>query len=277
MRGVLRGLAVAAMVLALGGCTVTWQEPEPEFSPVPVPRVPVVGGCMYEWSDYSDHAAQPCDERHLAEIIEVRTGAGMPLDPKSRAQALAGCRAKADAHLRGTWWRQRVGVRLGLPGKEARRAGASWYSCELRELAQVSISGSQPLYLPHSTRLSDSAAPERRVIRCAQLDTDAETLLLVSLREVDCREPHNAELAGFIEGPLAMDYPSTKQLTGRYVRRKLSDQCRRDLAGFVSDPRLRYDFWPAQVAGADDWELGDHGVRCFVWLGERTVTGSLHR
>ncbi|WP_186315948.1 septum formation family protein [Catellatospora sichuanensis] len=283
MGRMVRRLVAMVMGLAVAGCT---QSGSPVEFPGPSPSLarlttPAAGTCLeHDWfypSYQGNTGVISCDDDHYIEIAAVHAGRAIPDDPAAIAAAFAQCRQEADGYLGEAWWRQRLAVRVSTPGEEERAAGARWYRCDLLEQAQLPTYRQEALVVGRDAPLSTPAGPDHRRLQCVQVGGDVRSLIVSTAHEIECAQPHNAELAAFVVAPAVMQFPSYTDLAGREIRRQLGEQCRAAAGDFVSDRRLAYHFWVVPTSGATGWSEGDRGVRCFVWLDGRNVTGSLHR
>jgi hypothetical protein len=90
---------------------------------------------------------------------------------------------------------------------------------------------------------------------------------------VDCRKGHNAEFVGVWKAP-DMSYPAK---AGDWTR--FYAECRTlvaKYAGVPDDGDLQYRTGVVALPdGPDEWNAGNRGVRCYLWLSGRTLTRSL--
>jgi hypothetical protein len=89
----------------------------------------------------------------------------------------------------------------------------------------------------------------------------------------DCSATHNSEYAGLFEPPDA-PYPADKNARDQ----QNLNGCRPVLANYTGIPndsnfqyRLGTIWFPF---GKEDWELGNRGVRCYLYVSSRPLTGS---
>jgi hypothetical protein len=95
-----------------------------------------------------------------------------------------------------------------------------------------------------------------------------------SMPPVGCTARHNAEYTGTWYAGDDLDYPKQDP-----DWTKFHDGCRKVIAGYVGvpdDADLQYRTGVVSLPGGEDvWALGDHGVRCYLWLDGTGLTGSL--
>jgi hypothetical protein len=219
-----------------------------------------------------------CGASHKSETVYVGTFTGAsaarstppaPGSPDLRP-AFAECDAKAAGFLGGDWRTGRLSLGVAVPSGGAWAGGSRWFRCDLDELSTVqglleantrtaslraALTGPSPLHLGClATRLAKDGTIE-------------------SMRAVECGDAHNTEFVGVWKAP-DIPYPSKDADWAR-----LHTECRRlvaKYAGVPDDGKLRYRTGVVSLPGSpEEWRAGNRGVRCYLWLSDRTLTRSL--
>jgi hypothetical protein len=185
--------------------------------------------------------------------------------------AYATCDDQTTTYVGGPWRNARLWTGVTNPTPAAWSGGARWFRCEVLEVSSVEDGG---------------GVVQRSGSLQSALDDDTSGLLLTcyavqvgsagaiqTMPAVACKAKHNAEYAGiwFADG---LPYPKKDADWTR-----LHDGCRKVVAGYVGlpdDADLQYRTGVVSLPGGTDvWALGDHGVRCYLWLYGASLTGSL--
>jgi hypothetical protein len=101
-----------------------------------------------------------------------------------------------------------------------------------------------------------------------------------ALNELPCARPHNAEYVGTYMWANVLYAAFIKMANDKKTNDRVHARCREIVAKYVKVPvdrnlRYRTGTFFSYVA-EEDWNAGNRGVRCFLWLGEdRTVSRSL--
>jgi hypothetical protein len=285
MHGTRRSLlatAVAAVVLT--GCAATGgldADLTDDWAALPaaVPFTPAAGVCQV--ADFAEVVTlagyQPveCATPHLVETAHV---GAFPADradrPKTGSAELRGafaeCDTRASGYLGDEWRGARIRLGVALPSETGWASGARWYRCDLTEVDTVEA-GAEPVTRSGSLRGALRAASPLR-IGCQQARAGRGGRVL-ALTPVGCDTRHNAEYVGVWRAP---DRPFPVQ-AGDWA--PFYSGCREVLARYTKVPVDRRLSIRSDVVfrspSAGRWRAGDRGVRCYLWLSHRTVTGSL--
>jgi Septum formation len=187
----------------------------------------------------------------------------------AQQQAYADCSAAARTFLGDDWRTGRLGLDLVVPTAVQWEAEARWYRCDLVEFKDLDSYG----VADRTGSVKDTLAGARPLgLGCFQVTTKSSAV--DSMAAVDCGTGHNGEFAGIWDAP-AGDYP-----TDPSAREKTQlDGCRGVIAGFAgipNDDKFRYRVGQITYGfGKADWQLGNRGVRCYIWMDSKTVNRSL--
>jgi hypothetical protein len=279
-------LATAAALL-LAGCggtppgvdgnlTNNWPAMPEAKIPLPADRA------CYDIQDPSPGASKlppavECGARHTVETVHVGifTGGDAATDSPPpdggpvQQRAYADCTKTANDWVGGDWRTGRVGVDLVVPTSVQWDAGGRWYRCDLVEFKDldsynvVSRTGSMKGAL---------VGPQSLALGCFKVTLKGQDL--DAMTATDCATVHNSEFAGLWEAPPA-GYPADAN-----QREKMQlDGCRGVIASFTgipNDDKLRYRVGQITYGfGKADWELGNRGARCYIWMESKNFTSSL--
>ncbi|MEU6203973.1 septum formation family protein [Micromonospora musae] len=276
-------LAVASTAVLLAGCAtgdgdgdVTDDWPA---LPAAAAFTPAVGVCQA--ADFADvvtlAAYQPidCAEPHRVETVHVGAfPAASPAAPAGGSAELRGAFAECDTRATGyvgdDWRAGRLRLSVAVPSGVGWAAGSRWYRCDLSELNTVEAAAT---VVTRTGSLRDALkGPSPLRLGCQQT-RGGEGGAVQALVPVDCATRHDAEFVGVWRAPEG-PYP-TRQADWL----PLYAGCRSALGRFVGvpdDAQLRFRSGVVvRPPGAGRWRVGDRGVRCYLWLSHRTVTGSL--
>ncbi|MFI7603646.1 septum formation family protein [Micromonospora sp. NPDC049366] len=184
--------------------------------------------------------------------------------------AFAECDARASGYVGDDWRAGRLRLSVALPSGAGWSAGSRWYRCDVSELNTVEAAAT---VVTRTGSLRDALkGPSPLRLGCQQTRSGrgggVQTLL-----PVECATRHDAEFVGVWAAP-DRPYPTRdadwlplytgcRTVLGRYV-------------GVPDDTDLRYRSGVVvRPPGAGRWQAGDRGVRCYLWLSDRTVTVSL--
>ena len=271
-------LLLAAAAFGLTGCSKPsgvdgnlingW--PMPAEPKVPVPEAPACYDLQAE--DPTEVPKWPapvdCSDGHYVETIHVGqfTGAdaerGSPplLGSDGRRRAYAECSAAAEAYLGADWRTGRMQLFLVPPSETYWDAGARWYRCDVLEYQDLTDFA----VAERTGAIKGALAPgSSLLLTCMEVTASGDTV--EKILPVDCSSPHNGEFTGVYDHPDG-DYPTDATARGKA---NLSG-CRGVVAAYVGIPNDdAFQSRVGQVSTAfsnADWELGNRGVRCFVWL-----------
>ncbi|GAA1549894.1 hypothetical protein GCM10009827_082950 [Dactylosporangium maewongense] len=222
-----------------------------------------------------------CTEPHEVELISVGRFAGA--DAERATPPNVGSPAMRDAYRRcaddaktllGADWRTgRVSLSVDVPKPSLWDAGARWFRCDLQALQDIDRFS----VATRTASLRGTLRPDGGELRigCVKVTTKAGGAAgdIDRIFPASCTTPHEGEFAGLYEPPDG-EYPADSEARSNA---NLAG-CRPVVAGFTGVPddvnfrsRTGLVMWPYDKAA---WELGNRGVRCFVWP-PKPVTTSL--
>ncbi|WP_406106077.1 septum formation family protein [Micromonospora globbae] len=221
-------------------------------------------------------AYQPidCAEPHRVETVHVGAFPARPAPPANDSADLRGafadCDARASGYVGDDWRAGRLRLSVAVPSAVGWSSGSRWYRCDLAEVNSVEAAA---VVVTRTGSLRDALkGPSPLRLGCQQTRSGrgggVQTLV-----PVDCASRHDAEFVGVWRAP-----------EGAYPTRQadwlpLYTGCRSVLSRYVGvpdDDELRFRSGVVvRPPGAGRWRAGDRGVRCYLWLSHRTVTGSL--
>ncbi|MFC4146694.1 septum formation family protein [Micromonospora mangrovi] len=276
---------VAALVAGavLGGCAATggldgdltddWAAPPAAgaFTPAAgVCQVVDTGGTL----TLAAYEPVGCDLPHRVETVHVgvlpTARATVPVvgSPELRG-AFADCDTRASGYVGDDWRAGRLRLAVALPSAPGWAAGSRWYRCDLTELTTVEEKAE---VVTRTGSLRDALkGPSALRLGCQQTGLSARRVQ--TLTPVTCTGRHDAEFVGVWKAP---DRP--------YPRKDadwapLYTGCRGVVATYVGVPNdalLRFRSGVVvRPPGPGRWTAGDRGIRCYLWLSDRTVTASL--
>lgn len=234
---------------------------------------PDEGVCADSFRDVSYRSSYkplPCDQSHTYETVAVAdfTGeAAARTTPPSASSpdlgaAWADCDKRIKDHLGGDWRTGALWFGVAVPSPAGWDGGARWYRCELTALdGQYG----DPVSRVGSLKGEFAKPVSSLKFGCFQYGSN--------LVPIACNKAHNAEFVGvWNAGTLAFN-----SLSGAKTR--IAKECRGVIARYVkvpNDSNISYRTgvvwnWPSK----SDWEAGDHGVRCHLWLDKKKLTKSL--
>jgi hypothetical protein len=251
--------------------------------PAPTGFLPVTGTChlaaFAPVGQRGTYEEVDCKLRHRTETVFVG-GYDSPAADADRppADGSAGSRAayrtcdlKTSAYLGGAWRAARLWIGVTHPSAAAWTGGARWFRCEVKEISSVEDNNDAVL---RTGSLEDALASPSSSLRLTCYGVRLDTNGVIDLMPgVSCTARHNAEFVGVWDaGGLA--YPKKDDQWGKF-----HDGCRGLIAEYVGvpdDEDLQYRTGVISMPGGEDvWALGDHGVRCYLWLDGSTLATSL--
>jgi hypothetical protein len=220
-----------------------------------------------------------CGLKHRTETVYVGTfpsPAAEAADPP--AQDSAGARAayricdtQTTAYVGAPWRTARLWIGVTQPTRAAWAGGARWYRCEV--LVSSSVEDDGGLVQRVGTlrdALRDPVSPLLLTCYGVLLDKEGK---IGTMPAKPCAAKHNAEFVGVWDAG-KLGYPGTAKQWDKF-----HDGCRGLIASYVGvpdDADLQFRAGVISLPGGDDvWELGDRGVRCYLWLDAATLTASL--
>ncbi|MEV6816905.1 septum formation family protein, partial [Micromonospora sp. NPDC051296] len=246
--------------------------------PPPGPFTPAAEVCHE--ADFADavpvaaYVPVDCAAPHRVETVHI--GAfpdgreSPPIASVELRAAFADCDNRATGYVGDNWRAGRLRLAVAVPSGPGWAAGSRWYRCDLMEVSTVEAAATVVL---RTGSLRDALrVPSPLRLGCQQTRTGRGGVVQ-TLLPVDCAERHDAEFAGVWQAP-DRPYPSR---SAEWV--PLYAGCRSVLARYAglpddADLAFRSDV-VVRPPGAGRWRAGDRGVRCYLWLADRAVTGSL--
>jgi hypothetical protein len=219
-----------------------------------------------------------CAASHRLETVHVGTFAGAaahrttppPQGSAEMRSAFAECDTAATEYLGGEWRTGRLWLGVALPSATAWTGGSRWFRCDISEMSSVEDNGD--VVSRTSTVKGTLSSPSPLNLGCygAQLSANGST---GSMPAADCRKAHNAEFVGVWKAP-DISYPAKAVDWTRFY-----SECRTlvaHYAGVPDDGNLQYRIGVVALPnGPDEWNAGNRGVRCYLWLSGRTLTRSI--
>jgi Septum formation len=220
-----------------------------------------------------------CKLRHRTETVHVGAypdPAAEAPDPPADGSAAARaayrtCDLKTAAYVGGPWRTARLWIGVTHPSAAAWAGGARWFRCEVLEISSIEDDGGL-VQRAGSLRdaLREPASPLLLTCYAIQLDKSGA---IDTMPAASCTAGHNAEFVGvWYAGGEA--YPQNDKQWARF-----HDGCRSSIAAYVGvsdDANQQYRTGVVSLPGGRDvWALGDHGVRCYLWVDGVMLTSSL--
>lgn len=220
-----------------------------------------------------------CAQPHRAETIHVGTfsgaAAGGTVPPAKGSSALrvayAECDKRASSHLGADFRYGRLWLGVVVPSSAGWSGGARWFRCDLFEVSTVED------YDDSVTRQGSlkNALTEQSALRlgCYAVKADSSGSI-DTMPAVACTKSHNSEFVGVYQASASAAYPKSEADWQR-----LHTGCRTVVAGYVKvpdDANLKFRTGTVVVPNlAEDWQDGNHGVRCYLYLKDAKFTKSL--
>ena len=187
--------------------------------------------------------------------------------------AYRSCDDKTTAYVGGPWRTARLWIGVTHPTRAAWTGGARWYRCELLQVSSVEDQGGL-VQRAGSLRdvLAGGEGADGLALGCYGVQQNSSGAIS-AMPAVPCDRTHNAEFAGVWDAE-DLDYPKTDADWTAF-----HDGCRASVATYVGvpdDKDLQYRAGVVSLPGSQDvWQLGDHAVRCYLWLDGAELTSSL--
>jgi Septum formation len=285
-----RWAAVAALVgpllAALGGCgrpAGVDGDIADDWRPIAEARpfVPRAGTCTLSLhtatASLSAYNPVDCAEDHQAETVFVgifggaATEAAAPPPAGSPAirEAYAECDRRTRAYLGDDWRVAGLWLGLTLPSPSAWSGGGRWYRCEVAEVAPEDFDEVRPRRGSLAGALTPSSPLRLGCFAVRTADGEVDRM-----RPVTCEAAHRAEFVGVYTAPPELPYPK-----GDDQRDAFLQGCREPLARFANVPNdadLRFRTGLIWIPPREDeWQAGDRGVRCYLWVDDRDLKRSM--
>ncbi|SCF48058.1 Septum formation [Micromonospora matsumotoense] len=275
---------VAAAALALAGCVTPAgvdRDLTDEWPALAVPQVfvPTEGVCHTGVQDVgylSGGNPVDCAGTHHTETMHVGilTGApaGLTAPPATGSPAVRAVRAECDREVRreiGADWRAgRLGLTVVLPSAQGWTGGARWFRCDLGEISSID----EPGIRPRTGSLRGALADDTGLgLGCFNPKVTRDDVR--AMKAVSCTAPHHAEFVGVWQAP-DVSYAEFRRTADRTHRGCLGLIARHTGVPDNGDLKLRAGsiyYHPVER----EWRSGNHGVQCFLWLSDRTLTRTL--
>jgi hypothetical protein len=270
-RGLTRvlGAALAAGVMALAGCAQLPAGADGDlvngWPQIAAPKgwSPEAGTCHEDYSESvqrTEYKPVACTSRHSYETAYLGTFSGAGAERTSPptagsaelAAAWSECDKKVTEYVGGEWRTGKFRIAVTVPSSGAWGGGVRWFRCEV-----ATNSGTSTAAVSRTASVKGALASEPGLkYGCFQYDNKVRT-------EIDCGQPHNAEFVGIYTSNVAYSQLST-------LDEQIAAECRAIIANFVGlpgDKNMKYRtgvVW--SYPNQSDWEAGDHGVRCHLWV-----------
>ncbi|MDT5041571.1 MAG: hypothetical protein QOE51_2556 [Actinoplanes sp.] len=255
-----------------------------EAMSVPTGFIPGAGTChLGNFAPVGTRAAYDesgCAMKHRSETVYVGTYA----DPAAQAgsppaegsagarAAYAVCDLKTASYVGGPWRTARLWIGVTHPSAAAWTGGARWYRCEVLEISSIEDAGG-PVQRTGSLRDAVADRSTGPLLSCYAIQLDSGGSIR-TMPAAPCTAKHNAEFVGVWNAGDDLAYPKSDKLWATF-----HDGCRNVIASYVgvpNDANQEYRTGVVSLPGGEDvWGLGDHGVRCYLWVDGVTLTASL--
>ncbi|MDG4804305.1 septum formation family protein [Micromonospora sp. WMMD980] len=242
------------------------------------PFSPAAGVCQV--ADFTPTVGLPayapvgCDLPHRVETVHVGAfTVDRPTPPALASPEMRGAFSECDTRARGyvgdDWRAGRLRLAVAVPTDTGWTAGSRWYRCDLTELNTVEAAA---VVVTRTGSLRDALKPPSP-LRLGCQRTGQDRGRVQRLTPVDCAVAHDAEFAGVWVAP---DHPYPKKPADWAPLYAGCFAAVARFSGVPADGSLRYrSDVVVRPPAAGRWGVGDRGVRCYLWLSDRTVTGSL--
>jgi hypothetical protein len=272
---------VLIAALALAGCVSPPSgldgDLTDDWGAMPPPGVSEVVGACHEkpvsvLESLTEDGKVDCGTEHATETLfagyfsgEVAAAAQPPSSLLGdSAPAYDTCEERTDSLVGGDWRDFRIRPALVLPSMGAWAAGERWFRCDVEDLAAF-----DGVAEPGEGHLTSRLASLR--LTCFQGVKNESGG--VPLKAAKCEDAHNVEYTGSFSAGSRQDYPESDESFA-----PLHERCEASLSQYlglsVGEFMTRYRGLTAPVADKSRWNAGERGVRCFLWLGSTTWTGS---
>jgi len=253
-------------------------------APAPSGFTPVAGTChLGNFAPVGTRVAYDevdCALRHRTETVYVGTFPSPAAD--AAVPPIAGSAGARDAYrtcdLRtieyvGAQWRDaRLWIGVTQPSAVAWSGGARWFRCDVLEVSSIENDGG----LVQRTGTLQDALQEPAsplLLTCYAVQTGS-TGAIATMPPTSCRAKHNAEYVGIWYASATAAFPKSDAQWAAF-----HDGCRHMVASYVAVPDdgdLQYRAGVVSLPpGLTEWNQGDRGVRCYLWLDDTTLTATL--
>jgi hypothetical protein len=221
-----------------------------------------------------------CTLRHRTETVFVGTYPSPaadadepPVEGSAGARdAYRTCDLKTTEYVGAQWRTARLWIGVTHPSAAAWTGGSRWFRCDVLEIS--SIEDDDGLVQRTGSlkgALQEAASPLLLGCYAVQMNTNGA---IGTMPGISCVGEHNAEFVGIWFTGTTAAYPKTDAQWADF-----HTGCRRLIATYVGVPQdadLQFRAGVVSLPGGEDvWAMGDHGVRCYLWLDDATLTSSL--
>lgn len=244
--------------------------------------VPPTGVCypddFAETAYLSSFSPVDCTSAHRFETVHVgafggaAAGLAAPPAPGSAElrTAFGECDASATGYVGDNWRAGRLWLGVATPSPAAWTGGARWFRCDLLEVNSVEDDG-DPVTRT-ATLKGALAGPSPLRLGCYGVNLDAKGEV-TTVTPAACAAKHNSEFAGVWMAP-DVPFPAKRSDWERFYT-----ACRTVIAGYVGLPADAYVQFRTGVlalpGGQAEWKAGNRGVRCYLWLRNRSLSRSM--
>ncbi|SCL30443.1 Septum formation [Micromonospora pallida] len=285
MRRWLRACALSGVAaLALAGCGVpdgTDGDLFDEWADLAAPTIfqPAADTChptAGSVGHLTSYNPVPCEKLHEAETVLVGTlpaehsdrATPPPAGSPARLAAYGECEKAANRTLGADWRSGRIALHTILPSDAGWRGGARWFRCDVAEVNRLDGPTVKGRTGSLKGALSDDAPLAHRCFNVKLANDKVD-----DMAEVSCTTKHDAEFVGVYRDTVG-NHDELVKGSSRIHRR-----CQAMVAKYAKVPddgNLKYRtgtiyFHPS----ADEWQDGNRGVQCFLWLSSRSLTRSV--
>jgi hypothetical protein len=199
---------------------------------------------------------------------EYREGVTPPLPGSPAIKAAYGeCEQAARDYLGDDWRAGRLWLGVTVPSATGWGGGARWFRCELMEI----VGKDDETVQARVGSVRGGLAGDRPLaFGCYQVTSKDD--VVSAMVPLDCAKSHNAEFVGVHVPP---DAPYVAPDDARWEAYHTA--CRGLIAKYVgiSAETAKEAGSVASPSSKAEWERGNRGVRCHVWLETATTTGTL--
>ncbi|GAA4680018.1 septum formation family protein [Phytohabitans rumicis] len=244
-----------------------------------VPPAEVCYSADYAETAYlSSFSPVDCASSHRLETVfvgEFSGAAASRTTPPAKGSAevrtaYAECDAKTKEYVGSDWRNGRLWLGVVVPSPQAWTGGARWFRCDVTEVANVEDNGDTSSRTGSIRDVLKAASPLSLTCYSVKLAKDSS---IDTMPAAACNKAHNSEFAGVWNAP-DTTYPSKSAEWDRF-----HNECRKVIAKFAgvpNDGNLKYRTGVVSLPGSEaEWKDGNRGVRCYLWLSERTVNRSM--
>ncbi|WP_412753319.1 septum formation family protein [Krasilnikovia sp. M28-CT-15] len=216
-----------------------------------------------------------CTQQHRSETVFVGrypdAATPPPAASAAASQAYRTCDLNTASFVGGAWRNARLWIGVTQPSAAAWTGGARWFRCDLVEVTSVEDGGGA---VQRTGSLKGALAQpfSPLLLTCYAVKVDA-TGAIDTMPPAACTAKHNAEFVG-VWNAGNLPYPKTDAQWAKFHA-----GCRSLIAKYAGVPNDADQQYRTGVVslpgGADVWALGDHAVRCYLWVDGATLTASV--